>query len=362
MDENEGTSMLSKAVQGEIMVRLASSALLLILVGCEVERQPVQSAADRSAKSSSGDSNSDRVGAAISEDLRAVNPAPSVPPRVSEPAVRKANPPTTPDVRPEDATAKEKLAAALAWSHSLEHSLLFAPTKFPDGEWQPVGLEFEDVRFTASDETRLHGWFVPCDMPRAAVLFAHGNGSNITHRAEMLRALHDRMHVAVMIFDYRGYGRSDGSPDEAGILADARAARTWLAKRAAVKENEIVLFGESLGGAVAVDLAVDGARGLVLDSTFNSLPDVAAWHFPWLPVDALLQTRLDSAAKIGKYHGPLLEVHGDRDQTVPIQFGRRLFAAANEPKQFVVMPGVDHNDRRPREFFRALDRFIGALK
>jgi fermentation-respiration switch protein FrsA (DUF1100 family) len=254
-------------------------------------------------------------------------------------------------------------ASALAkLSNPLEGSLLFAPAKFPKGNWHPAGLEIEDARFTAADGTHLHGWFVPHDAPRAVVLFAHGNGGNITHRADMLRALHDRMHVAVMIFDYRGYGRSDGSPDEAGILADARAARTWLAKRVAIKENEIVLFGESLGGAVAVDLAVDGARGLVLDSTFSSLPDVAAWHFPWLPVDALLQTRLDSAAKIGKYHSPLLEFHGDRDQTVPIQFGRRLFAAANEPKQFVVMAGVDHNDRRPREFFRALDRFIGALK
>ncbi len=247
-------------------------------------------------------------------------------------------------------------------SNPIERSLLFAPAKFPEGNWRPAKLEFEDVRFTAADGTRLHGWFVPHDDPRAVVLFAHGNGGNITHRAEMLRALHDRIHVAVMIFDYRGYGRSEGSPDEAGILADARAARTWLAKRAKTKESDIVLFGESLGGAVAVDLAADGARGLVLDSTFSSLPDVAAWHFPWLPVGALLQTRLESAAKIGKYHGPLLEFHGDRDQTVPIQFGRRLFAAANEPKQFVVMPGIDHNDRRPPEFFRALDRFIGELK
>jgi fermentation-respiration switch protein FrsA (DUF1100 family) len=165
-----------------------------------------------------------------------------------------------------------------------------------------------------------------------------------------------------MIFDYRGYGRSEGSPDEAGILADARAARTWLARRTQVKESDIVLFGESLGGAVAVDLAAEGARGLVVDSTFSSLPDVAAWHFPWLPVGVLLQTRLDSAGKIGKYRGPLLEFHGDRDQTVPIQFGRRLFAAANEPKQFVVMPGIDHNDRRPPAYFRALDRFIAELK
>ncbi len=116
-------------------------------------------------------------------------------------------------------------------SNPIERSLLFAPAKFPEGNWRPAGLEFEDARFASADGTHLHGWFVPHDSPRAVILFAHGNGGNITHRAEMLRALHDRMHVAVMIFDYRGYGRSEGSPDEAGILADARAARTWLAKR-----------------------------------------------------------------------------------------------------------------------------------
>ena len=166
-----------------------------------------------------------------------------------------------------------------------------------------------------------------------------------------------------MVFDYRGYGRSEGVPDAAGILLDGRAARRWLAERAAVKENEIVLMGESLGGAVVVDMAAaDGARGVVLDSTFSSLSDVAGFHYPLLPVAALTKTRLDSAGLIAKYHGPLLICHGDKDQIIPIKFGRKLFSAANEPKRFVVMPGHDHNDPRPAEFFAALDEFLDTLK
>ena len=166
----------------------------------------------------------------------------------------------------------------------LENSLLYFPAKYPDGDWNPPGLVFEDAWFNAADGTELHGWFVPCENPRAVALFLHGNAGNMTHRDDMLRELH-RLGVAVLAFDYRGYGRSEGSPTEAGILADGRAARKWLAERAGIPESEIVLMGESLGGAVAVQLAAEApARGLVLENVFCSLPDVAAFHYPWLPV------------------------------------------------------------------------------
>jgi hypothetical protein len=166
-----------------------------------------------------------------------------------------------------------------------------------------------------------------------------------------------------MILDYRGYGRSEGTPDAVGVLLDGRAARHWLAERAAVNESQIVLMGESLGGAVVVYIAAaDGARGLVLDSTFSSLTDVAGAHYPWLPVAALTKTRLDSAGLIAKYHGPLLMFHGDRDHIIPIKLGRKLFDAANEPKRLVVMPGHDHNDPRPPAFDSALDEFLDTLR
>ena len=131
---------------------------------------------------------------------------------------------------------------------------------------------------------------------RATVLYCHGNGGNVAYWADAARSLHDRVGVSVMLFDYRGYGRSEGKPSEAGVLADARAARAWLAKRAGIAENQIVLMGRSLGGGVAVDLAAaDGARALVLESTFTSMPDVARRCFRLLPVRLLMQTQFNSA-------------------------------------------------------------------
>ncbi len=223
-----------------------------------------------------------------------------------------------------------------------EESLIFMPSKYPEGNWKPPGLALEDAWFEA-DGHKLHGWFVAAENPRATVLIAHGNAGNVTHRAELLR--HFRaMGASVLVFDYRGYGRSEGSPNEAGVLADARAARRWLAQRTAVDESEIVLCGESLGGGVQVDLAAsDGARGLILISTFDSIVGVAAYHYPWIPVRLLMRTRLDSWAKIPAYHGPLLQIHGRADTIVPLKLAQRLFDAAGEPKELVSSRG-DHND------------------
>jgi len=244
----------------------------------------------------------------------------------------------------------------------MENSMIFFPARYPNGFWDPPGLEFEDAWFTTADGTKLHGWYVPHDSPRAVLLFAHGNAGNISHRYDLLQELHE-LGVATLAFDYRGYGRSSGEPSEQGVLADARAARKWLAERAGVKEQDIVLMGESLGGGVMVDLAAhDGARGLILENTFTSLPDVAAYHYPWLPVRMLMRTRLDSAAKIGQYHGPLLQLHGDADTIIPYQVGQQLFAAANEPKTFVTIRGGDHNDQRTPEAIRAIDEFLVRLQ
>jgi hypothetical protein len=241
-----------------------------------------------------------------------------------------------------------------------EETFLYFPVKYPEGDWNPPGLVFEDAWFDAADGTHLHGWFVPCEHARAVALFAHGNAGNLSHRAELLADLH-RLGVAVLAFDYRGYGRSAGSPTEAGVLADGRAARAWLAKRAGISESDLVLMGESLGGAVAVQLAAEApARGLVLENTFSSAPDVAGFHYPWLPVK-LMRTKFDSASAIAKYHGPLLQVHGDADTIVPIRFGQKLFAAANEPKRFVIISGGDHNDPRTPQFFQAVHQFLESL-
>ena len=223
-------------------------------------------------------------------------------------------------------------------------------------------MTIEEANFQAADGVALHGWYVPHRKPKAAVLFLHGNGGNITHRTEILRALHARAGVSVLIFDYRGYGHSKGKPSERGILADARAARDWLARREKIRPADVVLMGESLGGGGGGRFGREGRRpALVLESTFTSLPDVAAYHYRWLPVRLLMRTRLDSLAKIAAYHGPLFQSHGDVDTIIPFAIGRRLFEAANEPKQFMTISGRDHNDPRPPGYYDALAEFFAGL-
>ena len=173
------------------------------------------------------------------------------------------------------------------------------------------------------------------------------------------------MSVTVLMFDYRGYGKSEGSPHEAGVLADARAARKWLAERAKVAEQDIVLMGESIGGGIAVDLAAkDGARGLILEDTFTSLPDTAAYHYPWLPVQWLLHDRYDSVAHLASFGHPVLVAIAADDSIVPPQFGRALYAALAEPRRLAVIDGAGHNDWFGRLddawWQQAIDFLLGA--
>ncbi|MEI8372965.1 MAG: alpha/beta hydrolase [Planctomycetota bacterium] len=243
----------------------------------------------------------------------------------------------------------------------LENSLIYFPMKFPGGNWTPQGITVEDAWFTAVDGTKIHGWYVPHEQSKAVILFCHGNGGNVTHRADVIRELRNRVGAAVLIFDYRGYGKSEGKPNESGVLADARAARSWLAQKTGVGESQIVLMGESLGGAVAVDLATDGARALILENTFSSIPDVASHHYPWAPVRLLMRTRFNSAVNIRSYHGPLYQSHGDRDSIVPLELARRLFDAANEPKQFLVLEWANHNDPHSPHYYDKLREFLVGL-
>lgn len=202
-------------------------------------------------------------------------------------------------------------------TQSIDELLLFFPSKHPVGNWAPEGLRFEDVYFTAEDETKLHGWYCPCDMPRAVVLLAHGNAGNVASRASWLRYLQSRARLSVFVFDYRGYGRSEGTPTVEGAIQDARAARAQLCKLAKVDDSEILLMGESLGGAIVIQLAAEvQPKALVLQSTFSSLRDMADAHYPrlsWL----VPRDKLDSTTRIARYRGPLLQSHGSADRTIP---------------------------------------------
>lgn len=243
----------------------------------------------------------------------------------------------------------------------LERSIIYQPRDFP-AELAGKKLPFEEVNFVSTDGTKLHGWFVDHPDAIGVALFCHGNAGNIVSRGESLLLLNERHRLAVMTFDYRGYGKSEGKPTETGILADARAARKWLADRKAIREQDIILMGRSLGGGVAVDLAADdGARGLVLASTFTSLPAVANDHIRLLPASLLMTQRFDSLSKIKNYNGPLLQSHGDADALIPIEQARELFDAAPGAKRFVVIPGGEHNSPQTEEYRLALDEFLKSL-
>lgn len=163
---------------------------------------------------------------------------------------------------------------------SIDELLLFFPSKFPSGDWKPKDLQFEDVFFTAEDKTKLHGWYCPANDPRAVLLIAHGNAGHVASRVSWLRYLQTRAKVSVFMFDYRGYGRSEGTPGVEGAIQDATAAWAKLCELADIKDSEMLLMGESLGGAIVVQLAADSPpRGLILQSTFSSLRDIADAHY-----------------------------------------------------------------------------------
>ena len=244
----------------------------------------------------------------------------------------------------------------------MERAIVFQPAAHPAGDWTPAHLEFEDAWFEAEEGLKLHGWFVDHANPRGVALFCHGNAGNVTVMADSLQILNERHRLAVMSFDYRGYGRSAGKPSEAGILEDARAARKWLAKRTGTPEADIILMGQSLGGGVAIDLAArDGARALVLASTFTSLPAVGASHMPWLLPRWNMTIRMDSLSKIREYAGPVLISHGPADEVIPFTQGQRLYEAVPGPKRFHREPGARHNDPRSEKYRVVLEEFLASL-
>ncbi len=248
----------------------------------------------------------------------------------------------------------------LAW---LERPIIYPAPPPSDGDWNPSWLTYEDARFASADGTRLHGWFLEHAAPRATILLCHGNGEHVAYLADELQFLRERLAVNVMAFDYRGYGQSEGRPFERGILDDADAARDWLAERTGQPADSIVFFGRSIGGAVAVHLAATGgARGLVLDRTFGSLVDVAAAQMPWIPVRLLMRNRFPAQQWIKHYHGPLLQIHGEADEIVPLATARRLFAAApSQDKKLIVSPRLGHNSPWPKEYYDELETFIASL-
>jgi len=229
-----------------------------------------------------------------------------------------------------------------------ERQMVFFPSKYPTGFSRietAVRLNISEVWFNAEDGVNLHGWFVPHTAPIATLLMCHGNAGNVSDRYEWLEMLHQRVPVNLFIFDYRGFGRSEGEPTEDGCYLDAAAALHWLEQQ---KNNlPIIVHGHSLGSAVAIDLAQrapDQVAGLILESAFTNAADMADLMFGPIPVHWLTSMKWASDEKIAAITIPKLFIHGEHDSIIPLRLGKKLFAAAAPPKEFVVLPGVDHND------------------
>ena len=207
------------------------------------------------------------------------------------------------------------------------------------------GLEFEDVYLTTSDGVRIHGWFVPGSGGPTLVWF-HGNGGNISHRVDNIAGLNRRLGVSILIIDYRGYGLSEGSPTEQGTYLDAEAAVAHALSRPDVDPERVVLFGRSLGCAVAAEMAVrHDAYAVVLESPFTSVLAMARQAYPFLPgVGLLVGDMYDTLDKVARIDAPIMVLHGDSDEIVPFEMGREVFEAAPEPKRFYIIRGAGHND------------------
>src|ERR1041384_559061 len=261
---------------------------------------------------------------------------------------------------------------------AVEDKLIYFPSKYPDGFWDvdnipsPKGSivpKVENCYFKTSDGLRLHGWFcspihkgideapIQSDM---VMLWFHGNAGNITYRYEMIREMME-LPVEVFIIDYRGYGKSEGTPTERGLYLDARAAWDYLTNTRGVPANRIIILGKSLGGAPAIDLATQvEPAGVIVQSSFTSARDMASSVLPFFPA-VLLRTKMGSINKIANVHCPKLFIHSPADEIVPYKLGRRLYEAAPEPKQFYEVKGAPHNMTYlvgAKPYFEALRQFI----
>jgi fermentation-respiration switch protein FrsA (DUF1100 family) len=256
------------------------------------------------------------------------------------------------------------VAAVWLYLRFFEWRNLYHPTRRLAATPAVMGLEFEDVFFMTEDGRRLHGWWIPSDGARGTIIYCHGNAGNIGDRvapcADLLK-----LDLNVFIFDYRGYGLSRGIPNEKGTYRDARAAYEVVRARYDDTEDPpVIIYGGSLGGAVAIQLALDkNVRGLILENTFPSVIEVGERLYPWLPIRWFSRYRYDSTVKVPDLRVPKLFAHSMHDQLIPYDMGRRLFEKAAEPKQFITLQGY-HEEATWNEtptYWRAMEVFVTSV-
>jgi len=253
------------------------------------------------------------------------------------------------------------LGVVWAYLRFFEWRNLYYPAHKIESTPDVFGLQYEDVNFISEDGRMLHGWWIPHPEARGTILHCHGNAGNIGDRAWMAADFH-RLKVNVFLFDYRGYGESRGLPTEQGTYCDARAA--YEVVRAKYRDEDsppVVVHGQSLGGAVAIQLALDKpVRGLIVESSFSSVIDMGEKLYPLLPIKWFCRFRYDSASKVPRLNIPKLFAHSPQDDLIPYDIGEKLYRAAIQPKDFVVLEG-SHNDAGwtlTPAYWRAIEKFL----
>ena len=244
----------------------------------------------------------------------------------------------------------------------LETLLVFQPSPWEDRNWaQLSGLPLEEVWLPVDEVVTIFGWFVEAGPTSPVLLWCHGNAGNVSHRVENMRQLYQR-GFSLFIFDYRGYGRSTGVPSEVGLYQDALAAYDYLIHQRRIASERLILFGRSLGAAVAGEVAMKrSAPGLIVEGAFPSIQAMSDEHFWGAPARWLMDVEFNLAEKVHALHVPLLVIHGERDSIVPMALGKQVFDAAHEPKRWYVVSGAEHNDVPfvgGEPYFREIDTFI----
>ena len=223
-----------------------------------------------------------------------------------------------------------------------------------------IGLDYEDVSLATPDNESLHGWYIPATNPIGIVLFFHGNAGNISHRLDSIQVFQE-LNLDVLIIDYRGYGQSSGKTSEPGTYIDAQAAWDYLVKNRGISPDEIIIFGRSLGGAVASWLAARTTPGaVILESCFTSGPDMGARLYPFFPVRLITRLKYPVKEYVKRVSSPLLVVHSQQDEIIPFDMGQSIFAVAPEPKEMLVLTG-DHNGGfllNRKQYMATVEKFL----
>jgi fermentation-respiration switch protein FrsA (DUF1100 family) len=231
----------------------------------------------------------------------------------------------------------------LGFVYIWQKNLIYYPSRDIYRNPGDINLEFDDLRLETKDGKHISAWYIPAEKSRGVLLFCHGNAGNIADRLESILIFHE-LRLDVLLFDYRGYGTSEGSPNEKGTYLDAEAAWEYLVNEKNIPPEKIVLFGESLGSAIAAHVALKHkVGGLIVESGFTSIPDMGRLSFPYLPVSLLSRFRYSTIDIIDKIKAPKLFIHSSQDEIVPYEYGVTLYEKAREPKEFIQIKG-SHNE------------------